>query len=80
MNKVFLTGNLTKEPNISYTTSSDPLCVCKMTVAVNDDVIHNSQFSFPRTPIGVRILPCSFHSIKPCTPNGVRLLAERDSQ
>ena len=27
---------------------------------------------FPRTPNGVRTHPCSPHSTKPCTPNGVQ--------
>ena len=36
MNNVFLIGNLTKNPDISYTTSNDPLCVAKFTVAVNE--------------------------------------------
>ena len=36
--------------------------------------------SFPRTPNDMRILPCSFHSTKPCTPDVVRLLAGSASQ
>lgn len=29
-------GNLTRDPDVSYTTGNDPLCVCRMTVAIND--------------------------------------------
>ena len=35
MNKVILMGRLTKDPEIRYTQSSEPLCVAKFTLAVN---------------------------------------------
>jgi len=35
MNKVILLGRLTKDPEIRYTQSSEPLCTARFTVAVN---------------------------------------------
>ena len=29
-------GNLTKDPDIKYKPGNDPLCICRMTVAIND--------------------------------------------
>ena len=53
MNKVIILGNLTAEPNVTYTTSNDPLCVCKMTVAVNEGYKDNKQTQFvPVTVFG----------------------------
>lgn len=53
MNKVIIIGNLTKEPNVSYTTSNDPLCVCKMTVAVNEGYGDKKQTAYiPVTVFG----------------------------
>ena len=53
MNKVIIIGNLTAEPNITYTTSNDPLCVCKMTIAVNEGYGDKKQTSFiPVTVFG----------------------------
>lgn len=36
MNYVALIGNLTKEPELKYTTSNDPVAVGRFTIAVND--------------------------------------------
>lgn len=36
MNHVTLIGNLTKEPELKYTTSNDPTAVGRFTIAVND--------------------------------------------
>lgn len=36
MNKVFIIGNLTKDPETRYTTGENPIAVCRFTVAVND--------------------------------------------
>lgn len=53
MNIVTLIGNLTKEPQVSYTTSNDPVCVCKMTVAVNEGYGDQQKTSFiPVTVFG----------------------------
>jgi len=35
MNKVMLIGRLTKDPEVRYTASAEPLCICKYTLAVN---------------------------------------------
>ncbi|MCL2841612.1 MAG: single-stranded DNA-binding protein [Defluviitaleaceae bacterium] len=35
MNKVILLGRLTKDPEIRYTQSADPVCIARFTVAVN---------------------------------------------
>ena len=35
MNKVILMGRLTKDPEIRYSQSSEPLCIAKFTLAVN---------------------------------------------
>ena len=35
MNKVILMGRLTKDPEIRYTSSAEPLCIAKFTLAVN---------------------------------------------
>ncbi len=35
MNKVILMGRLTKEPEVRYTKSADPVAVCRYTLAVN---------------------------------------------
>lgn len=36
MNKVVIIGNLTKDPEVRYTTGENPMAVCRFTVAVND--------------------------------------------
>ncbi len=65
MNKVIIIGNLTKEPNISYTTSNDPLCVCKMTVAVNEGYGDKKQTSFiPVTVFGRIAENCEKYLVK----------------
>lgn len=35
MNKVILIGRLTRDPEVRYTTSAEPLCVAKFSLAVN---------------------------------------------
>jgi len=35
MNKVILLGRLTKDPEIRYSQSAEPVCVCKFTLAVD---------------------------------------------
>jgi single-strand DNA-binding protein len=46
MNKVFLIGNLTKEPDVKYTVSDNPTCVCKFALAVNDGYGDQQKTSF----------------------------------
>ena len=46
MNKVFLIGNLTKDPEVRYTVSDNPTCVCKFTLAVNDGYGEQQKTSF----------------------------------
>ena len=36
MNKVVIIGNLTKDPEVRYTTGENPTAVCRCTVAVNE--------------------------------------------
>lgn len=36
MNKVVIIGNLTKDPEVRYTTGENPTAVCRFTVAVNE--------------------------------------------
>lgn len=46
MNQANLIGNLTKDPDIRYTVSNDPMCVARMTVAVNDGYGDKQKTSF----------------------------------
>lgn len=39
-------GNLTKEPELKYTTGTEPMAVCNMTVAVNDGYGDKKRTSF----------------------------------
>ena len=36
MNKVILKGRLTRDPDVRYTTSSEPVCIARFTLAVED--------------------------------------------
>lgn len=50
MNQVILTGRLTKDPEIRYTTGSDPMCIASFTLAVDRISRKNEdkQADFPR--------------------------------
>lgn len=39
-------GNLTKEPELKYTTGTEPMAVCNMTVAINDGYGDKKRTSF----------------------------------
>lgn len=47
MNKVFLIGNLTKDPEVRYTTGEEPTAVCRFTVAVNEGYGEKKKTSYP---------------------------------
>ena len=51
MNSVFLIGNLTREPELSYKPGNDPLAICKFSIAINekDRVDYPSIVCFGRT-------------------------------
>ena len=36
MNKVILKGRLTRDPDVRYTTSNEPVCIARFTLAVED--------------------------------------------
>lgn len=39
-------GNLTRDPDVSYTTSNDPMCVCRLSIAINDGYGDKQTTSF----------------------------------
>lgn len=39
-------GNLTSDPDVSYTTSNDPMCVCRLSIAINDGYGDKQTTSF----------------------------------
>lgn len=47
MNTVFLSGNLTKDPDIRYKTGKEPMCIARFTIAVNDGYGDNEKTSYP---------------------------------
>ena len=47
MNNVFLTGNLTRDPDVRYTVSSDPMCRATFAIAVNDGYGEKQKTSYP---------------------------------
>ena len=53
MNQVNLIGNLTKDPDIRYTTSLEPMCIAKFTLAINDGYGENKRTDYiPCTAFG----------------------------
>lgn len=47
MNKVILIGNMTKDPEIKYTTGSNQTAVCKFNIAVNSGYGDKKRTDYP---------------------------------
>ena len=47
MNSVVLIGNLTRDPDVRYTTSNDPVCVAKFSLAINSGYGDNQRTAYP---------------------------------
>lgn len=47
MNSVILIGNLTRDPELSYKPSNDPLAICKFTIAINDGYGDKARVDYP---------------------------------
>lgn len=47
MNSVNLIGNLTRDPEVRYTTGNEPLAVCRFSIAVNDGYGNKQKTSYP---------------------------------
>jgi single-strand DNA-binding protein len=47
MNVVVLIGNLTKDPDVRYTTSNDPLAVARFSIAVNEGYGDKQKTYYP---------------------------------
>ena len=47
MNSVYLIGNLTRDPDISYKPGTEPMCVCKFSLAVNEGYGENKRADYP---------------------------------
>lgn len=53
MNSVVLTGNLTKDPEVRYSTGQNQTAICKFSIAVNDGYGDSKKTSFiPITVFG----------------------------
>lgn len=46
MNNVILIGNLTKDPEVKYTTGDNPTAICRFTLAVNEGFGDNKKTSY----------------------------------
>ena len=46
MNNVSLIGNMTKDPDLRYSTGNEPTAVCRFTIAVNDGYGEKQRTSF----------------------------------
>ena len=59
MNSVTLIGNLTKSPELRYTTGSDPTAICRFSIAVNDGYGDKQRTSYiPIVVFGKRAENC----------------------
>jgi len=59
MNTVNLIGNLTRKPEVRYTTSQEPMAICRFTVAVNEGYGEDKKASFiPVTVFGKQAENC----------------------
>ena len=47
MNNVILIGNLTKDPDVRYTTSNDPMCVARFNLAINTGYGDKQRTDYP---------------------------------
>lgn len=47
MNKVFLIGNMTKDPEVKYTTGEKPTAVCGFSIAVNSGYGDKKRTDYP---------------------------------
>lgn len=62
MNLVALIGNLTRDPDLRYSTGSNPTAVCRFTIAVNDGFGDNQKTSYiPVIVFGKSAENCSNH-------------------
>lgn len=65
MNIVTLIGNLTKDPEVRYTTGNNPLAICKFTIATNDGYGEKKESSFiPVTVFGKSAANCEKYLAK----------------
>lgn len=46
MNNVILIGNITRDPDVRYTSAQDPVCVCRMSLAVNEGYGENQKTNY----------------------------------
>lgn len=47
MNKVILIGNLTKDPELKYTTGNSQTAVCRFNIAINSGYGDNKRVDYP---------------------------------
>lgn len=47
MNSVMLIGNLTRDPELRYSTGANQTAICRFSIAVNDGYGENERTSFP---------------------------------
>lgn len=51
MNVVILIGNLTKDPEVRYTTASEPMAVTKFSLAINEGYGDKKKVSYPNVVV-----------------------------
>lgn len=56
MNQVALIGNLTKDPDVRYTTGNNPMAVCRFILAVNDKKKNHQTGQYEDNPSFIPIV------------------------